>query len=100
MNLLDTVPEKDDDIEEFLSEFSKYLNNRRNRAEGNLYFFIHPPDEYEYRWIIEVDVQISDGQDNDSREIRRDPKLSGEYSGATLKAAAERLFSSYKSKYR
>lgn len=94
-----TVPTKKDDIKEFLDGISESLNQNNAGAIGTLSFHIYEPDANEENWAIEVEGQISGGQDNDGTEIWQDSELQDSYSGQTLKEAAEKLLSDYELYY-
>jgi len=86
------VPEKEEDIVEFLSEISDYISNLSdNNATGDVHFDIQKPENKGDRWIIDVNGQISDGQDLDGNELWKEPDLHTYYEGLTLKEAAEKI---------
>ena len=96
-----TVPEREDDIKEFLAEISDFLNHLASGsgATGDLSFHIREPEANGDEWRIEVMGQISDGQDSNGREIWKETELQDYYSSITLKEAVEQIFSDAKSYY-
>ncbi len=96
-----TVPEKKDDIHEFLAEISDFLNGSLpdSGATGDLDIHIQEPEANGDEWEVKVSGQISDGQDNDGREIWKQTELQDYYFGKTLKEAVEQIFSDVKLHY-
>ena len=95
------VPEKEEDIQSFLTEIADFLMNSSSNcvATGEFNLDIIEPEAKEDEWEVKVSGQISDGQDNDGNEIWKQTELQDDYFGKTLKDAVEHFFSDVKLHY-
>lgn len=95
------APVERKDIEAFLAEIEQFLNNMSSAtgATGDVKFSIQKPATKNGEFEIEVSGQISNGQDNDGKEIWKSTELNDSYSGKTLQEVAEQIFTDVKSHY-
>lgn len=95
------VPVERKDIEAFLAEIAQFLNNMSSStgATGDVKFSIQDPSAKDGEFEIEVSGQISNGQDNDGKEIWKGTGLNDSYSGTILQEIAEKIFMDVKSHY-
>lgn len=96
-----SVPVERKDIEAFLAEIEQFLNNLSSLtgAIGDVKFSIQEPESKDGECEIEVNGQISNGQDNDGKEIWKNTELNDCYSGKTLKEVVEQIFTDVKLHY-
>src|SRR5665647_2770549 len=95
-----SLPEKAEAIRK-LKEISQRLNKLSSDigATGDLKFHIQDPAANGDKWEVYIEGQISDGQDQNGKELWKSSKLQDCYSGETLADAVEQILSDAKKHY-
>ena len=94
------VPEDSEEIQEFLEEIESFFNGLSDVGGGfKLTIQEEETPDGRWQWQIIPSGAISDGQDNDGRELWKSPDLSSCYAGNTIQEAAGQLFDEVKINY-